>query len=72
MVNIKQEDIFMVNDYKVAITKNGTTVCFLKDVADKNLEIEQFVKNTRPIVKYLYDEGFIIKKSVKVCILSNK
>lgn len=72
MVNIDPKDIFLVNDYRVSITKNGTAVYFLKDIDEKNLEIEHFVENTKPIVKYLFDEGFITKKSVKVYILSNK
>jgi len=72
MVNINKDDIFLVNNFKLVITGNGSLVYFLKDIDDDEQQLEHFVENTKPIVKYLHDEGFLTKKSVKVYILSNK
>ena len=69
-VNINQDDIFMVNSYRLVIASNDT-IYFLKDLDHKDKELEEYVESTKPIVKYLHDEGFITKKSVKVAILSN-
>lgn len=69
-VKINQEDIFMVNSYRLVIASNNT-VYFLKDLDHKEVELEEYIESTRPIVRYLHEEGFIAKKSIKVAILSN-
>lgn len=69
-VKINQEDIFMVNSYRLVIANNNT-IYFLKDLDHKDVELEEYIESTKPIVRYLHEEGFISKKSVKVAILSN-
>ena len=70
-VKIKNEDIFVVNNFRIAISENCSIVYFLKDTSHKDVDLEEYIESTRPIVKYLNEEGFITKKSVKVAILSN-
>lgn len=70
MVNVKEDDIFIVHDIKVAIGEKNNNIFFFKEGKNSSTELEQFVEQTRTIVKYLYDEGFIKAKSLKVTILS--
>ena len=56
-------------DHTNAFEKNNN-VLFFKEGKHSSTELEQFVEQTRPIVKYLYDEGFVKAKSLKVTILS--
>ena len=69
MVNVKEDDIFVVHDIKVAIASK-TNIYFFRDGKYLTTELEDFISMTRPIVKYLYDEGFVKVKSLKVTILS--
>jgi DNA-binding cell septation regulator SpoVG len=71
MVNVKEDDIFVVHDIKVAIGERGSNnIYFFKEGKHVSIELENFVEMTRPIVKYLYEEGFVKAKSLKVTILS--
>ncbi len=70
MVNVKEDDIFIVHDIKVAIGERNSNIYFFKEGKHLSLELDDFVQMTRPIVKYLYEEGFIKAKSLKVTILS--
>ena len=70
MVNVHEDDIFIVHDLKVAISNNKTNVYFFKEGKHNDLMLQDFVDMTRPIVKYLHDEGFVKAKSLKVTILS--
>lgn len=69
-VKINQGDIILINSYRIVIASNST-IYFLKDLHHKNVELEEYIECTRPIVKYLHEEGFIVKNSIKVAILSN-
>lgn len=70
MVNVKEEDIFIIHNIKVAIADKNTNILFFKEGKYQKTVIEEFVELTKPLVKYLYDEGFIKQKSVKVTILA--
>lgn len=70
-VNIKQEDIFMVRKFNVVISNNDNTIYFLKDLSHNNMELDDYVHLTKPVVKYLHSEGFIKTSSVKIAVLSN-
>jgi len=70
MVNVREDDIFTVHDIKLAIGQNKNTVFFFKEGKYTDTTLEEFVEMTRPIVKYIYNEGFIKLKSLKVTILA--
>lgn len=70
MVNVKEDEIFIVHDIRVAIGEKNNNIFFFKEGKHSSTELEQFVEQTRPIVKYLYDEGFVKAKSLKVTILA--
>ena len=70
MVNVKEDEIFIVHDIKVAIGERNNNIFFFKEGKHLSKELNEFVEMTRPIVKYLYEEGFIKAKSLKVTILS--
>ena len=70
MVNVHEDDIFTVHDIKLAIGHNKNVVYFFKDGKHADTTLEEFVEMTRPIVKYIYNEGFIKLKSLKVTILA--
>lgn len=71
MVNINSKDIFEVYKYKVVITDQGSTVYLIKDMVHNEIDIQEFIEITKPVIKYLHEEGFLKKKSVKVAIVSS-
>lgn len=69
-MDVKKDDFFLVKNYRVAISpKKKSYVYIFKDSDD--CELADFISETRPVIDYLFKEGFLTENPVKVAVLTN-